>query len=152
MVFLTSILIVAIYYFLQNNGLVYITIIAVVGELINLFMTQTMTKAVEKKTVVKFSSVVKGYKIKIEAQKKKIEELEKIQEDSVRKVYAANKKVKEYEEKLGIRQDQDALPAENLTSAEKAGAKDDPKKVPADDAQKAFTDLPSGSNRKELPL
>ncbi len=152
MVFLTSILIVAIYYFLQNNGLIYITIIAVVGELVNLFMAQTMTKAVEKKTVVKFSSVVKGYKTKIEAQKKKIEELEKIQEDSVRKVYAANKKVKEYEKKLGIRPEQDDLPAEKLTSEKKIETKNHPKKTSVDDVEEAFTDLPAGSNRKGLPL
>jgi hypothetical protein len=119
-------------------------------------MAQTMTKAVEKKTIVKFSSVVKGYKTKIETQKKKIEELEKIQEDSVRKVYTANKKVKEYEEKLGIRQDQDDLPAETIKSAKKTDAKDVPKQVPAADADadavKTFTDLPEGSNRKGLPV
>ncbi len=100
MVFFTCLLVVVILYYLQADALIYVTIIAVVGELLNIFMTQTVTKATEKKTATKFSKIVNTYKASIKAHKKTINELENIQEVSVKKIMAANKKIKAYEEKL----------------------------------------------------
>ena len=53
MVFFTSILIIAILYYLQADGLIYATIIALVAELINIFLTHTLTKTVENKMKIK---------------------------------------------------------------------------------------------------
>lgn len=106
MVFFTSLIICLIIYYLRTDGLIYITIIAVAGELINIFMSQTMAKTAEQKTGQKYSKIIDKYKIKLKAQKKKIQELEKIQEDSIQKVYTANKKIKEYEQRLGANAEQ----------------------------------------------
>ena len=154
MVFFTAVLIVVILYYLQADGLIYVTIIAVAGELVNIFMTQTMGKAVEKKTAVKFSKLVQGYQTKMAAQKKTIKELENIQEESVHKLYKANKKIKEYQSKLGTAPDQKAPePAVRETAAPQQGEthKQSPIKENTRD-DKGFDDLPDGSNRKKLPI
>ncbi len=147
MVFFTSLLVVVILYYLQTEGLIFVTIIAVIGELINIFMTQTATKATEKKTAIKFSKVVQGYKVKIESQKKTIKELEEIQEESVRKVLTANKRTKTLEEQLGISQDEagtdDTAPGKVKIPLAKNASKEKSKK---------YVDLPPGSNRKKLPI
>jgi ABC-type oligopeptide transport system ATPase subunit len=150
MVFFTSIIIVLILYFLQTDGLIYVTIIAVVAELINIFMAQTLTKSVEKKLNTKFKKIVDRYKAKIVAQKKTIKELENIQEESVRKLYKANMKIKEYEEKLEEKNsepepDDGSSPPQPHNPLSKETKKPEEKK-------EEFIDLPSGSNRKELPI
>lgn len=150
MVFFTSLLICLIIYYLHTDGLIYVTIIAVAGELINIFMSQTMARAAEKKSRQKFSKIVDRYKSKITAQKKKITELEKIQDDSVRKVYIANKKVKEYEERLGIKKNDQPEP-EKSVEPEPAPESEKPDKNKEEPAG-SFNDLPAGSNRKGLPI
>lgn len=101
MVFFTSILIVCILYFLQADGLIYVTIIAVIAELANMFMTQTLTKSVEKKLNIRWGKKATNYKKQIATKDKTIKELEKVQEDSIQKLYMANKKIKAYEEQSG---------------------------------------------------
>ncbi len=139
MVFFTSILIVAILYYLQADGLIYVTIIAVVAELVNMFMTQTLTKSVEKKSNTKWGKMIEGYKSQVKAKDKTIKELEDIQEESVKKLYNANKKIKNYEEQLGITIDEeidksaDAPPQEKVPESEKKESEE-------------FIDLPCGSN------
>lgn len=156
MVFFTSILIVVILYYLQSDGLIYITIIAVVGELINIFMAKTASKAAEKKTTVKFSKVVHTYKAQIDAQKKVIKELENIQEESVKKIMTANKKVKEYEEKLKLTENQDPQEDQTPPSPEEQAEEQTPVKQKSSkdksEVPKKYDDLPSGSNRKKIPL
>lgn len=144
MVFFSSILIIAILYYLQSDGLIFVVIVAVCGELLNLFMTQTTGKAAEKKTALKYAKVVQRYKSKIAKQKKTIKDLQEIQEKSIGKVQAANRKVKEYEKKLGLPQ---SLSSDALPEKEKTGKK------PANSIDRTgdFNDLPPGSNRKELP-
>ncbi len=58
MVFLTSIIIVCILYFMQASGLIFVTIVALVAEFMNITMTHSITKSVEKKTTEKFMKVV----------------------------------------------------------------------------------------------
>lgn len=149
MVFFTSVLIVSILYFLQTDGLIYVTIIAVLAELINIFMTHTLTKSVEKKAAEKFGKIADGYKTKIAVQKKTIKQLEAIQEESIQKIYKANLKIKEYEEKLKPAEGEILQPdeAKDTTPSQK-------KEVPNEEkeTQKKFIDLPSGSNRKKLPF
>jgi uncharacterized membrane protein len=148
MVFFTSILIVIILYYLQTEGLIFVTLVAVVGEMINLFLTQTAAKASEKKTAVKFSKTIQGYKTKIESQKKAIKELEEIQEESIRKIMTANQKIAAYEEKYGVLPDQENISkkADDKNSDKKQAGGDTPKKT------EGFSDLPPGSNRKPLPI
>ncbi|MBU1340855.1 MAG: hypothetical protein KKE44_24590 [Proteobacteria bacterium] len=151
MVFFTSILIVLILYYLQANGIIYVIIIAVVAELVNIFMTQTLTKSVEKKAADKFGKIANGYKTQIAAQKKTIKEFEDIQEESIRKIYNANKKIAEYEEKLGITaidtSQPDSSPDTEANVLQKKEVPKEEKEAPA-----KFIDLPSGSNRKKLPF
>ena len=97
MVFFTCVIVVVVLYFLQEGGLIFVTIIAVIAELVNLFMTQTLTKSVEKQTSKKFVKIIDGYKVKITSQKKTIKEFQDLQEESIRKLYNANVKIKEYE-------------------------------------------------------
>ena len=152
MVFFTCVLIVIIFYFLQTDGLIYVTIVAVVGEMLNLFLTQTAIKAVKKKTTLKFVNVIRKYKTKIKAQRKTIEELQRMQEESVLKVMAANKKIKEYEERLKVPESEQTKAMEiSSTQPKSADAKKDLKTNDKNDTQ-AFDDLPSGSNRKKLPF
>ncbi|NOX35578.1 MAG: hypothetical protein GXP56_17915 [Deltaproteobacteria bacterium] len=147
MVFFTSILIVLILYYLQSDGLIYVTIIAVIAEFINIFMTQTLTKSVEKKAALKFGKIAQGYKAKIAAQKKAIKEFEDIQEKSLAKLYRANLKIKEYEEKLANKDNDASL---SSTSDIKEKTKPEPE-APKEEKPEEFIDLPSGSNRKKLP-
>lgn len=152
MVFLSCLLVTIILYYLQIDGLIYVTIIAVVAELINLFMTQTMTTTAKNKTTQKYGKIIIEYKSKITSQIKTINQLKKIRDESVRKLYKANQTIKKYEEELGI-EDSEAIDIPDKLTPEPE------KKVPADDPPlekeekpEEFTDLPAGSNRKELPI
>jgi len=150
MVFLTCIVIVSIFYYLQADGFIYVIIIAVLAELVNIFMTQILTKSVEKKAADYFGKIIDSHKANIGALKKTIKDLEDVQEQSIQKIYKANLKIKEYEEKLGIKEEEgfiksnEPLPMEIplLTKEE----------LPEKTSPKEFIDLPSGSNRKKLPL
>lgn len=152
MVFFTSILIVFILYYLQADGLIYVTIVAVTAELINIFLTQTLTKSVEQKAGARFKKVAIVYKNKINLQKKTIEELENIQEKSATKIYNANIKIKEYEEKLGIKEENDPKEQDKKSvgkenTMEESNEQKNKEKKPGN-----FLDLPPGSDRKELPI
>ena len=150
MVFLTCIVIVSIFYYLQTDGLVYIIIIAVVAELMNIFMTQTLVKSVEKKAALHFGKIIDNQKTRITEQKKTIKDLEDIQEQSINKIYKANLKIKEYEEKLGIKEEEGFVKSnEILPPQTPSPAKVD---LPQQTGPKEFIDLPSGSNRKKLPF
>lgn len=148
MVFLTSVLIVAIIYYLQTDGLIYVTIIAVVAELINIFMTKTLTQSVEKKAAADFGKIIEGHKAKIAGQKKIIKDLEDIQERSINKIYKANLKIREYEEKLGIKDTNSFQSDENHPDIPLPIKEESSDKI----NKKEFIDLPSGSNRKKLPF
>jgi len=149
MVFLTSVLIVAIIYYLQTDGLIYATIIAVVAELINIFMTKTLTQSVEKKAAADFGKIIDGYKIKITGQKKAIKDLEDIQEQSINKIYKANLKIREYEEKLGIKGNESFQSDGNPPDIPPLPVKEE---LSGKVNKKEYIDLPSGSNRKKLPF
>lgn len=150
MVFLTCIVIVSIFYYLQTDGLVYIIIIAVVAELMNIFMTQTLVKSVEKKAAVHFGKIIDNQKTRITEQKKTIKELEDIQEQSISKIYKANLKIKEYEEKLGITEKEGFVKSNEILPPQiSSPVKAD---LPQQTSPKEFIDLPSGSNRKKLPF
>lgn len=149
MVFLTSVIIVAIFYYLQTDGLIYVTIIAVVAELINISLTQTLAKSVEKKAALNFGRIIDSHKAKIAAQKKEIQDLEEIQEQSIVKIYKANLKIKEYEEKLGITENESVQPDEILSPEIPIPDKED---LPPKKNTEKFIDLPSGSNRKKSPF
>ncbi len=150
MVFLTCIVIVSIFYYLQTDGLVYIIIIAVVAELMNIFMTQTLVKSVDKKAAMHFGKIIDNQKTRITEQKKSIKALEDIQEESIQKMYQANLKIKDYEEKLGIKEEEGFIkPNEILPLQIPSPAGVD---LPQQTGAKEFVDLPSGSNRKKLPF
>jgi len=157
MVFFTAMLVIIIIYYLQVDGLIYATIVALIAELLNIFMAHTLTKSVEKKMKQRIRRLVDGYSKRIKAQRKTIQQLEKIQEESVTKLYNANLKIKEYETRLGMTED---IPHRVDKSQEPVTAA--PEKLASDAApvqaapptkkQADFSDLPSGSNRRKLPL
>ena len=153
MVFFTSVIIVVVLYFLQADGLIYVTIIAVVAELFNLFMTQTLTKSVEKQTTKKFARILASYKKKITVQDKTIKDFQDLQEKSIKKLQAANSKIKAYEKRSTsagtLTSKIEEKPGGTKKKQKTASQKISKKKKPS---QKKITDLPSGSNRKNLPI
>jgi hypothetical protein len=159
MVFFTCVIVVLVLYYLQGNGLIYVTIIAVMAELINLFMTQTMTKSAEKQTSKKFIKVIKAYKAKIAEQKKTIKEFQDLQEKAIKKLHKANSKIKEYEDRAkekGNSQTNDKMikPSQRDDNGMKKKKQPETIKVPKKKAPEPekFIDLPSGSNKKPLPI
>lgn len=150
MVLVSCIIIIAILYFLQTNGIIYALAIAVGAELINLFLTQTLSKTVETKTNKKFGEIIGDYKRKIAFQQKTIQELKKIRDDSVHKLYRANQTIKKYEEKLGITESEivEVPRKPQKKKAEKPAAPEQTKEKPKEE----FVDLPDGSGKKELPI
>ncbi len=155
MVFFTCIIVVFILYYLQSDGLIFVTIIALVAELINIFLTQTMTKSAENKQKQKYNRIVDVLKKQIKAKDKTIEELKEVQEKSVQVIYKANMKIKEYEQELGVDSEQaDEFQVPDETTALKDSLPKEPEAEPAQekkDSGNGFFDLPSGSNRKPLP-
>ena len=104
MVFLTSILIVCILYFMQERGLIFVTIIALVAEVMNISMTHIISKSTEKKVTEKFLRIVDKYKAKIIQMKKRNVILEGQREDDTNALYDATEKnralevrIKDYE-------------------------------------------------------
>lgn len=150
MVFFTSLLIVVILYYLQGSGLIYVTIIAVIAELINLFMAQTMTATAKNNIVKKYDKIVFDYKKIINRQTKTIKQLKNIRDDSVQKLYKANQAIKHYEEQLGI-EDSAAIeiPKNKVRKPEPASPQTPPEK---EKNSNEFVDLPDGSNKKGLPI
>lgn len=140
MVFFTSILIVSILYYFQTDGLIYVTIIAVIAELANMFMAQTLSKSVEKKLNTQWGKKAADYKKQIAAKEKTIKDLEKVQEDSIQKLYTANKKIKDYEEQLGIKDGEPEKPA----APPPVQKKEIPK--PQEEVYDKYSDLPCGSD------
>ena len=147
MVFFTSILIVTILYYLQADGLLYVTVIALTAELVNIFMTHTVAKSVENKLKNRHKRAVQGYIARIKTQRKTIKELEKIQEDAGTKLYKANSRIKELEalmegdEPPPPAPDAEAAPGEAPEQAEQPETPPDPE-----------NHLPAGSNRKQPPV
>ena len=71
-----------------------------------------------------------------------------MQEKTVQKLLRADNKIKEYEGKLGVEESdsfdlEDTLPGDKKPAVKKEAKEEKPKK---------FIDLPSGSNRKKLPI
>lgn len=154
MVFFTAILIVVILYYLQGDGLVYVTIIALVAELVNIFMTHTVTKSVEKKLSTQHTRILEGYKNRLKANKETIKEFERVQEESVTKLYNANMKIKKQEEEIA--EYKAAADMEATASIGKADQQPPPEKIPpvaprieASTHRKKYNDLPDGSNRSK---
>jgi hypothetical protein len=147
MVFFTSILIVITLYYLQSDGLIYVTIIALVAELINIFMTHTVTKAVEKRLTVQHRRILDGYKNRLKAKTKTIKEFERLQEDAVKKLYNANMKIKEYEQELAGYKTAEAVKTHQpKPTMEEAPLKTSPEQTMQ---KKEYIDLPDGSNRNK---
>ena len=144
MVFFTSILVIAILYYLQSDGLIYATIVALVSELINIFLTHTLTKSVENKMKLRHRRAVEGYIKKIKSNKKTIAELEQLQEKAADKIYKANGRIKELEETLEQYQaelEKFAQPVQEPT--------EQPPEVPTSEDPKDYKDhLPDGSQKK----
>lgn len=162
MVFLTAMLVIIIIYYLQADGLIYATIVALIAELLNIFMAHTLAKSVEKKMRTRIRKLVDGYSKRIKANRKTIQNLERIQEESVRKLYNANSKIKEYEARLEVLEKSlpgIAAPPQNpppqKSPAETSARTEPPRDMPLEktaEKNQVYSDLPSGSNRKKLPL
>jgi len=157
MVFFTCVIVVLVLYYLQTDGLIFVTIIAVIAELINIFLTQTLTKSIKKQTGKKFLKIINGYKAKVAAQKKSIKEFQDLQDKAIKKLHNANLKIKEYEEK-----NKETLQTDNNKAISSLrddnGLKEETKTETSDITEKKesnpkeFIDLPAGSNRKKLPI
>ncbi len=94
MVFLTSIIIVCILYFMQASGLIFVTIVALIAEIMNISMTHVLSKSVEKKITDKFMLIVDRHKAKIDQMKKRNVILEGQREDDTTALFDAREKNK----------------------------------------------------------
>ena len=94
MVFLSSILIVATLYYLRTDGLIYATIIALTGELINIFLINSLTKSIKNEGKSQTRKVAEEYRQRLDTKKKAIQELELMQQESVDKLYKAGQTIK----------------------------------------------------------
>ncbi len=96
MVFLTSIIIVGILYFMQASGLIFVTVVALVAEVMNISMTHVLTKSIEKKTTDKYMKVIDRYKAKIDQMKKRNVILAGQRDDDTNALYEAREKNKTF--------------------------------------------------------
>lgn len=147
MIFFTSMIIVAILYYLQAEGMIYVTIVALSAELVNIFLTHTMTKSVEKKLNLRHQLAVKGYLTSIKAYKNTIKELERIQDDAGSKLYKANEKIKELEAKLETEKKEQPPVDSPETETQVTQSQPPQIKKPEPPAPDAYNDLPDGSRR-----
>ena len=159
MVFFTAIFIVIILYYLQGDGLVYVTIVALIAELINIFMTHTVTKSVEKRITTQHRRIIEGYKNRLKADKNTITEFERVQEESVTTLYKANMKIKKYEEEIA--EYKAAADMEGTVPIGEGNPPPPPEKIPPVASQEepmpqeeptpkeGYYDLPDGSNRSK---
>lgn len=159
MVFFTAIFIVIILYYLQADGLVYVTIVALIAELINIFLTHTVTKSVERRLTTQHRRIIIEYKNRLKASKNTITEFERVQEDSVTKLYKANMKIKKHEEEIA--QYKAGADMEDTAPIEETNPPPSPEKTPpvvpqeestppeAPTPRKEYNDLPDGSNRSK---
>ena len=85
---------------MQASGLIFVTIVALVAEFMNISMTHVITKSVEKKTTEKFMKIIDKYKAKIDQMKKRNVILEGQREDDTNALYDAREKNKSLEEKI----------------------------------------------------
>ncbi len=135
MVFLTSIIIVCILYFMRAEGLIYVTIIALVAELLNITTTHALTKSVEKKITGKYSRVIQKYKKKMVQLKKRNFILEGQREQDTNSLYDAMAKIKEYEEKLQSYEEENAAMEKKIKEQR--------------ERLRNLSDLPPGSREEE---
>ena len=154
MVFFTSILIVVILYYLQMDGLIYITIIALMAELLNILMIHTLTKSIEKKLKSQIQKIGDGYRNRVTKAKKSIKELEEIRLKATQKLYRANLKIKEYEKQLGItpggggKATQEKKKKDDAKKKKEEEKKAKEKKKEEEPVKRSFDDLPPGSQRR----
>jgi len=139
MVFFTSIIIVIILYYLQSDGLVYVTIVALTAELVNIFMAHTLSKSIEKRLKTQHRRIMDSFAKRLKTSRKTIREFEQAQEDSVKILYKANMKIKELEEELALWQ----TPPEKKTKE----GQNTKSPNPSQGKTQKFIDLPDGSNR-----
>lgn len=147
MIFFTSLLIVTILYYLQADGLIYVTIIALVAELINIFLTHTMTKSVEKKLKTIHQLSTEGYLARLKSKRKTIKELEKLQDEAGSKLYKASEKIKKLEEELENAKKTD--PPAETPEVEKIepAIPPQPQSSTPTPTPDTYNDLPDGSKR-----
>lgn len=155
MVFFTAILIVAILYFMQAEGIIFVTIIAMAAELVNIYMAHTLTKSVEKKMQAKHNRLAGRREKKLKAAIENIKALEEKQDEAAIKLYKANLKIKNYEEQLGIQKGEDTTkePGQETSQDMPIEPGDSPEQaLEPEPLPKEFDDLPDGSNRKLPPV
>ena len=82
---------------MQASGLIFVTVVALVAEFMNITMTHALTKSVEKKVTEKFMKVIDRYKAKILQMKKRNVILEGQRDDDTNALFEAREKNKTYE-------------------------------------------------------
>ncbi len=85
---------------MQASGLIFVTIVALVAEVMNIAMTNVISKSVEKKTTEKFMKIIDKYKAKINQMKKRNVILEGQREDDTNALYEAREKNKTLEDQI----------------------------------------------------
>ena len=122
---------------MQERGLIFVTIIALAAEVMNISMTHVIAKSAEKKVTEKFLRIVDKYKAKIIQMKKRNVILEGQREDDTNALYDATEKSRAFEARI--------------KDYEKANAKLTEKVKNQQSIIKKLEDLPSGSSSDNVP-
>lgn len=155
MVFFSCLVVTFILYFLQSDGLIYVMIVAVLAEVLNLFVMQTSTATAKNDSQKKYTKIINSHMQKINHQRKTIKQLSKIRDDAIHKLYKANQSIKKYEDQLGI-EDSEAIdiPQKRPLKPIASQTKDEETQIPEEEKKEKdhHDHLPDGSGRKQLPI
>ncbi len=159
MVFFTSIIIILLLYFLEDKGILFATIIALAGEIMNLLLVHLQTSAVKKTMEESHTKQIQDYKRRVEDLEHVLQDMETLQEKNVEKISKAKKRIEELENETTGLTDQKLSDPEKtaVNGREKITPPTNESPRPQTPAPKEkkhdiYNHLPSGSNRKKLPI
>ena len=156
MVFFTSIIIIFLLYFLEDHGIIFATLIALAGEILNLFLIHFQTNAIKKAMEEGHNKQLSDYRQRVNDLERVVKDMETLQEKNVGKISQAKKRIEALEKELT--ESENPAPTGN---EQPPGSTGEPKlptdadtSTPPPKTKKhdIHNHLPSGSNRKNPPV
>lgn len=154
MVFFTSIIIILLLYFLEDHGIIFATLIALAGEILNLFLIHFQTNAIKKTMEEGHNKQLSNYRERVNDLERVVKDMETLQAKNVGKISQAKKRIETLEKEL--------TESENPTPSEPPPGSNAEPRLPADadtsplppktKKHDIHNHLPSGSNRKKPPV
>ena len=156
MVFFTAIIIILLLYFLEDHGIIFATLIALAGEVLNLFLIHFQTNAIKKTMEEGHNKQLSDYRERVNNLERVVKDMETLQAKNVGKISQAKKRIEALEKELA--ESEDPAPSGN---EQPPGGNKEPG-LPADAGTSTpppntkrhdiHNHLPSGSNRKKPPV